>query len=83
MNIIEAVIENADHFEYKWKEHKTDARKFLSLMEEVGELASSLKGDHEHPMEVELIQIAGICINWLGNIPNLNIDETLKIANHL
>lgn len=35
------------------------------LMQEVGEAASSLIGDHEHPLEWELIQIASICVNWL------------------
>ena len=42
------------------------------LVEEVGELAASTVNDHEHTPDVELAQIAGICINWLemrGNYP--------------
>lgn len=35
------------------------------LMEEVGELASSVVGDHKDPVEWELTQIAAICLNWL------------------
>ncbi len=35
------------------------------LMQEVGELASSLVGDHDDPVEWELSQIAAICMNWL------------------
>lgn len=34
-------------------------------MQEVGELAGSLVGDHEGPPEWELRQIVAICINWL------------------
>lgn len=35
------------------------------LMQESGELASSLVGDHDDPPEWELTQIAAICLNWL------------------
>lgn len=35
------------------------------LMQEVGELGSSLVGDHDDPVEWELMQIAAICLNWL------------------
>ena len=37
----------------------------LGLLEEIGELTLSLLGLHKHPPEVELTQIAAICINWL------------------
>lgn len=36
------------------------------LMQEIGELAGTLAGDHPDPTELELIQIASICINWLA-----------------
>ena len=36
------------------------------LVEEVGELASSLAGRHEHDPESELRQIAAIALNWLA-----------------
>ena len=35
------------------------------LLAEVSELAYAIVGRHEHPMELELTQIAGICVNWL------------------
>ena len=35
------------------------------LMQEVGELSSSLVGDHEDSPEHELQQIASIALNWL------------------
>ena len=35
------------------------------LMEEVGELASALNGRHEHTPELELMQVATLCLNWL------------------
>ena len=36
-----------------------------TLLEEVAELAAALDGKHEHPPELELVQIAGICLTWL------------------
>jgi len=39
-----------------------------TLLAEVAELAYALEGRHEHPPEHELIQIAGICINWLRRL---------------
>lgn len=38
---------------------------FQRLVQEVGELGSSLAGDHKDPPEHELYQIAGIALNWL------------------
>jgi hypothetical protein len=38
---------------------------FLRLAEEVGELGASLANDHDDPPELELRQIAAICLNWL------------------
>ena len=40
------------------------------LMEEVGELAGALVGNHEGPVTWELQQIATICINWLDKLEN-------------
>ncbi len=36
------------------------------LMQEVGELASALAGEHDDPPEWELMQIRAICGNWLA-----------------
>lgn len=36
-----------------------------TLLVEVAELAAALDGKHEHPPELELVQIAGICLTWL------------------
>jgi hypothetical protein len=38
---------------------------FLRLTQEIGELGGVLAGDHDDPIELELSQIAGICLNWL------------------
>ena len=38
------------------------------LVEEVGELAAALAGDHQHPPDWELRQIAAIALHWLINI---------------
>lgn len=38
---------------------------FMRLVQEVGELGSSLAGDHDDLPEHELVQIATIAMNWL------------------
>ena len=47
-----------------WRD-KDDCYWLVQLVEEVGELAQSLVGEHEHEPELELAQIASICVNWL------------------
>lgn len=71
-HIIDAVLRNAAKHEHRhgtpvegWDQPR-DLRYLRSLTEEVGELASALAGKHEHPMELEVIQITGICLNWLN-----------------
>ena len=41
---------------------------FARLVQEVGELGSSIAGDHEDPLEWELAQIASIALNWLDKL---------------
>lgn len=36
-----------------------------TLLEEVAELARALEGKHEHPPELELVEIGGIVLNML------------------
>jgi NTP pyrophosphatase (non-canonical NTP hydrolase) len=82
---LRAINKNARHFESKmWTDDRPDERRFLSLVSEVGELSDAIKGKHEHPTEVELIQIAGICLNWLRVLDKNGIDleEALSMANH-
>lgn len=47
-----------------WRD-KTESYWLSRLVEEVGELASSLNGRHPHDPDTELTQIASMCINWL------------------
>lgn len=51
-------------------EHKPESYWLAALMGEVGELASSLMGEYEHPPETELRQISAICLNWLQRLEN-------------
>lgn len=80
--IVDILKENVAKF--IWDDRSVSKyRRLAVLSEELGELSASLKGKHEHPPETELIQIAGICINWL----NLFYDEerisiAKKYANH-
>jgi len=48
------------------------------LHEETQELTDALQGAHEHPPELELIQIAGIAINWLAQFDAKLIDAALE-----
>jgi len=46
-------------------------------MQEVGELASAISDNHEHTPAFELVQVAGICVNWLYQFGVVD-DEDLK-----
>lgn len=48
--------------------HRHQHSDLRMLVEEVGELAEALAGDHEHEPEDELVQIGGIVLHWLINI---------------
>ena len=53
--------------------HAGKAPTLGTLMEEVAELTRSLEGKHEDAPPLELVQIAGIALNWLTNY---GYDET-------
>ena len=59
-----AVIEHRRRYLTMWR-GKDDLYWMARLTEELGELSGALLGRHEHSPEIELRQIAGICINWL------------------
>lgn len=58
------VIALADRHAHRWQD-RDDHYWFARLSQEVGELGSSLVGDHKDPPEHELRQIGSIAINWL------------------
>lgn len=60
------VISNKLEIQHRrtWQD-RDDAYWFQRLVEEVGELGSSLAGRHEDPPERELAEIAAIARNWL------------------
>lgn len=58
---IEAVITNANINMHKRPNMRT-------LLEEVSEAVLADRGKHEHPLSLELTQIAGVCINMLRQI---------------
>jgi len=45
------------------------------LLGEISELAYAIVGRHEHSIELELIQIGGICVNWLQQLTQLGVDK--------
>ena len=55
------ILNNARAYEHKHPD-------MAMLLEEVGELALALAGRHEHEPFTELVQIAGICLNWMSQI---------------
>lgn len=67
-DVIREIIHEADRNQHK----KPNMRK---LMEEVAEAILAERGKHEHPLRLELVQIAGICINI---IRQLDAGEELK-----
>lgn len=64
MDVIEAVIRMKETYVAYWQE-RPDSFWFARLIQECGELGSSLIGDHVDTPEHELMQIASICLNWL------------------
>lgn len=56
-----SVVENAYENQHKKPNMRT-------LWEEVSEATLSWRGKHEHPLRLELVQIAGICINMIRQI---------------
>ncbi len=60
----QAVLAVASYYRSNWQ--TCDNSYWLArLMQEVGELSSSLVGDHRDPPEHELLQVASIALNWL------------------
>lgn len=58
------VLELKNSHSNTWRD-KPESYWFARLSQEVGELGSSLVGDHEDSPDWELNQIASICLNWL------------------
>lgn len=62
--ILKKVVKLRTKYSEKWRD-KSDSYWLARLMQEVGELGSSLVKDHEDTPEWELEQIASIALNWL------------------
>ena len=58
------VVDLAEQHKTTWRD-KPESYWLARLMQEVGELGSSLVGDHDDSPDWELRQIAAICLNWL------------------
>lgn len=67
LSSLQAVMKMKELHSGKWRDkwHYNDKYWLCRLMEEVGEAASVIAGKHEDSLEIELIQIASIVLNWL------------------
>lgn len=79
------VIRNAQPHAQRWEEKGlalgdvyTNAIRMDALLEEVEELRDALAGNHEHPPQLELLQIGGIVFNWLRLFPREAIDSAFQ-----
>lgn len=61
---VEFVLALKEQHKETWRDEE-ESYWLARLMQEVGELGSSLVGDHEDSPDWELSQIAAICLNWL------------------
>lgn len=71
MNNLESVL----YYQKKYKDYWTSKNNFYwfyRLFQEVTELFLALLRLHRHKPELELIQIASICLNWLNKIDPTN-----------
>lgn len=48
--------------------HQDKNTKLRTILGEVAELAYALDNQHEHTPKYELVQIAGICVNWITRL---------------
>jgi len=64
MDVAKSVIELKEKHSKTWRD-KPESYWLARLMQEVGELGSSLVGDHDEPVDWELMQISTICMNWI------------------
>jgi len=62
-DVVNEVIANANANYYR-------KPNLLTLLEEIAEMILSGRGKHDDPLELELIQMAGICINIVRRIRN-------------
>jgi hypothetical protein len=64
MNQTAQTVELKEQHKATWR-NKPEWYWFISLLEEFVELGLSLVGLHKDPPDLELRQIAAICLNWL------------------
>ena len=63
-----------DDLESRYQKHlnfwldKDDHYWFERLSQEIGEVGGTIAGDHKGPLDLELKQVAGICMNWLKKL---------------
>lgn len=63
-DVISKIIELQVKHQETWRD-RSESYWLARLMEEIGELAGALVGDHEHSPDWELQQVAAIVMNWL------------------
>lgn len=74
VDIVENVIQMKERYAKHWRD-KPESYWFARLLQECGELGSSLVGDTAHNTDLadhELSQIASICLNWLDMRKTMN-----------
>lgn len=76
---IDLVAAKAIQHRYNWR-GETESYWLQRLMQEVGELASVMAGDHTDTIEHELTQIASICVNWLDMRYNTSVLQEAMAA---
>ena len=64
MSIINDILEIKEKHRETWRD-KPDEIWLTHFIEEVAELVLSVHGKHNHSPDIELKQIASICLNWL------------------
>jgi hypothetical protein len=71
MSIIDGILKLKEKHRETWHD-KSDAFWLAQFLEEIAELILSIHGKHNHSPDVELRQIASICLNWLEMREQLN-----------
>ncbi|KKN62951.1 hypothetical protein LCGC14_0506610 [marine sediment metagenome] len=72
-NAVTAVLEDAH-------KHREMRPAMSTLLEEIAEAILASRGKHDDPLELEIVQIGGICINILWQLYSKHISHVNNIG---
>jgi hypothetical protein len=78
--MVDEVLSTKFRYGDKWRD-QPETYWLARLVEEIGELAGAMVGDHPDPVDHELVQIASIGLNWLEMRAKRKMDQFFQLGN--